>query len=164
MIAIGAGGLDIAVAMGGGPYFFTMPKVVNVQLSGKLGPWCTAKDVIMELLRTITVRGGLGNIFEYTGPGTRALNAQQRCTITNMGAELGLTTSIFPSDDVTREFFELVGRGQDWREALPDSDADYDDSIQLDLSKSNPLWQYQATRTRACRYRKSKAPRYTKLL
>ena len=139
MIAIGAGGLDIAVAMGGGPYFFTMPNVVNVQLSGELGPWCTAKDVIMELLRRITVRGGLGNIFEYTGPGTRALNAQQRCTITNMGAEVGLTTSIFPSDDITREFFELVGRGQDWTEALPDADAHYDDSIQLDLSEVEPL-------------------------
>ncbi len=139
MIAIGAGGLDIAVAMGGGPYYFQMPEIVNVRLTGKLNPWCTAKDVNLELLRRLTVRGGLDKIFEYTGPGIRNLNAQQRCTITNMGAELGLTTSIFPSDDITREYFRLIGREGDWREALPDADAEYDSVIELDLSEVEPL-------------------------
>ena len=110
MLAIGAGGLDVAVALGGGPYFFPMPQVVRVHLTGALQPWVTAKDVILELLRRLTVRGGTGKIFEYGGPGIRSLLATQRMTIANMGAELGLTTSIFPSDDVTRSFLTRLGR------------------------------------------------------
>src|SRR5262250_2834804 len=106
MLAIGAGGLDVAVAMGGGPYFLTMPAVVRVWLTGALRPWVTAKDVILELLRRYSVRGGLGKIFEYAGPGVKSLLAAQRMTIANMGAELTLTTSVFPSDDVTRSFLD----------------------------------------------------------
>ena len=139
MLAIGAGGLDVAVVMGGGTYYVTMPAVVNVHLTGQLPPWSTAKDVILEMLRRLTVRGGRDKIFEYTGPGIAGLNAQQRCTITNMGAELGATTSIFPSDGVTREFLRRVGREKDWREVLPDPDATYDDRIELDLSQIKPL-------------------------
>lgn len=139
MLAIGAGGLDVAVAMGGGPYFFTMPSVVRVWLTGALGPWVTAKDVILELLRRLSVKGGAGKIFEYGGPGLRSLLAAQRMTIANMGAELTLTTSIFPSDDVTRSFLTRLGRGDDWRPAAPDDDAVYDDQIELDLSSIGPL-------------------------
>lgn len=139
MLAIGAGGLDVAVAMGGGPYFLTVPNVINVYLTGQLQPWVTAKDVILELLRRITVRGGKGNIYEFTGPGVKTLNAQERVTITNMGTELGATTSIFPSDEVTRDFFRRLGREKDWRELLPDEDASYDGRIELDLSSLEPL-------------------------
>src|SRR5438874_2002121 len=120
-------GLDVAVAMGGGPYFLTMPAVVRVWLTGTLQPWVTAKDVILELLRRYSVRGGNGKIFEYGGPGVKSLVAAQRMTIANMGAELTLTTSVFPSDDVTRSFLTRLGRPNDWREALPDNDAEYDD-------------------------------------
>jgi len=139
MLAIGAGGLDVAVAMGGGPYFVAMPAVVRVRLTGALAPWVTAKDVILELLRRLTVRGGTGKIFEYGGPGLPSLLAAQRMTIANMGAELGLTTSVFPSDEVTRSFLTRLGRGDDWRPAVPDDDADYDDEITLDLSRIGPL-------------------------
>jgi aconitate hydratase len=139
MLAIGAGGLDVAVALGGGPYFFQMPQIVRVELRGALQPWVTAKDVILELLRRLTVRGGTGKIFEYGGPGLRSLAAAQRMTIANMGAELGLTTSVFPSDDVTRSFLTRLGRGGDWRPAVPDEDATYDDQIDLDLSSLTPL-------------------------
>jgi aconitate hydratase len=139
MLAIGAGSLDVAVAMGGGPYFFPMPAVVRVWLTGELRPWVTAKDVILELLRRLTVRGGLGKIFEYAGPGLASLVAAQRMTIANMGAELTLTTSVFPSDEVTRSFLTRLGRGQDWRPALPDDAAAYDDQIELDLSSLAPL-------------------------
>src|SRR5438874_6142985 len=139
MLAIGAGGLDVAVALGGGPYFFQMPQVVRIHLTGALQPWVTAKDVILELLRRLTVRGGTGKIFEYGGPGLRSLLATQRMTIANMGAELGLTTSVFPSDDVTRSFMTRLGRGDDWRPAAPDADATYDDEIQLDLAALTPL-------------------------
>ncbi|TMQ16504.1 MAG: aconitate hydratase [Candidatus Rokuibacteriota bacterium] len=139
MLAIGAGGLDVAVAMGGGPYFLTMPPVVRVWLTGRLAPWVTAKDVILELLRRLTVRGGTGKIFEYGGPGLAPLLAAQRMTIANMGAELGLTTSVFPSDEVTRSFFTRLGRPDDWRPAAPDADAAYDDQIELDLSAIGPL-------------------------
>ena len=139
MLAVGAGGLDVAVAMGGGPYFFTMPAVVRVWLTGSLGPWVTAKDVILELLRRLTVRGGTGKIFEYGGPGLPSLLAAQRMTIANMGAELGLTTSVFPSDDVTRSFLTRLGRGDDWRPAFADADATYDDQIELDLATLTPL-------------------------
>jgi len=139
MLAIGAGGLDVAVAMGGGPYFLTMPTVVRVWLTGQLQPWVTAKDVILELLRRYSVRGGSGKIFEYAGPGVKSLLAAQRMTIANMGAELGLTTSVFPSDEVTRSFLTRLGRGDDWRPAQADDDAEYDAQIELDLSAVTPL-------------------------
>jgi aconitate hydratase len=139
MLAIGAGGLDVAVAMGGGPYSFRMPAVVRVWLTGTLGPWVTAKDVILELLRRLTVRGGTGKIFEYAGPGLASLLAAQRMTIANMGAELGLTTSLFASDEVTRSFLTRLGRGEDWRPAAADDDATYDDQIELDLGAIVPL-------------------------
>ena len=139
MLAIGAGGLDVAVAMGGGPYFLTMPAVVRVRLTGRLSPWVTAKDVILELLRRYSVRGGNGKIFEYAGPGIASLLAAQRMTIANMGAELTLTTSVFPSDEVTRSFLTRLGRGHDWRPMAADDDAEYDDQIELDLSAIAPL-------------------------
>jgi aconitate hydratase len=139
MLAIGAGGLDVAVAMGGGPYFFTMPAVVRVWLTGALRPWVTAKDVILELLRRLSVKGGAGKIFEYAGPGLASLLAAQRMTIANMGAELTLTTSVFPSDDVTRSFLTRLGRGADWQPAVADEDAAYDGEIELDLSAITPL-------------------------
>jgi aconitate hydratase len=139
MLALGAGGLDVAVALGGGPYFLAMPAVVRVWLTGRLGPWVTAKDVILELLRRLTVNGGTGKIFEYAGPGVASLLAAQRMTIANMGAELTLTTSLFPSDEVTRSFFTRLGRGDEWRPAAPDDDAAYDDQIELDLSAVTPL-------------------------
>jgi len=139
MLAIGAGGLDVAVAMGGGPHYLTMPQIVAVRLRGALGPWVTAKDVILELLRRLSVRGGAGKIFEYTGPGLPALSLPQRMTIANMGAELTLTTSIFPSDEVTRDYFRRLGREADWRPVAPDPDADYDAAIDVDLSAITPL-------------------------
>jgi aconitate hydratase len=139
MLAIGAGGLDVAVAMGGGPYFLTMPAVVRVWLTGRLQPWVTAKDVILEMLRRYTVRGGSGKIFEYGGPGVQSLVAAQRMTIANMGAELTLTTSVFPSDEVTRSFFTRLGRAGDWRPMQADDDAEYDEQIELDLSAITPL-------------------------
>jgi aconitate hydratase len=137
--AMGAGGLDVAVAMGGGPYYFDMPAVVRVNLTGALRPWSTAKDVILEMLRRKTAKGGFGKVFEYVGPGIRNLNVQQRITICNMGAELGATTSMFPSDDVTRDYMRRIGREKDWREVLPDPDAEYDETMDLDLSALEPL-------------------------
>ena len=139
MLAIGAGGLDVAVAMGGAPYFFTMPQVIRVWLTGRLGPWVTAKDVILELLRRLTVKGGNGKIFEYGGPGLASLSLPERATIANMGAELSLTTSVFPSDDVTREYLRRLGRESEWRALAPDPDADYDGEITLDLTSIEPL-------------------------
>ena len=139
MMAIGAGGIDVAVAMGGGPFYMTMPKVVNVVLKEKLKPWATAKDVILELLRRLTVKGGVGKVYEYGGPGLRTLTVPQRAVITNMGAELGATTSIFPSDGVTKKFFAAQERVKDWRELKADPGAEYDEVIELDLSKIVPL-------------------------
>jgi len=139
MLAIGAGGLDVAVAMGGGPYSFTMPAVVRVWLTGELGPWVTAKDVILEMLRRFSVRGGAGKIFEYAGPGVAALSLPQRMTIANMGAELGLTTSVFPSDAVTRDYFRRLHRKHAWTPQAADEDAEYDEQIALDLSAITPL-------------------------
>ena len=139
MLALGAGGLDVAVALGGGPYFFAMPAVIRVWLTGELSPWVTAKDVILELLRRLSVRGGSGKIFEYGGPGLGSLLAAQRMTIANMGAELTLTTSVFPSDEVTRSFLTRLGRAEDWRPAAPDDDASYDDQIEVDLGSIVPL-------------------------
>ncbi|SHM76863.1 aconitase [Caldanaerovirga acetigignens] len=138
-LAIGAGGLDVAAAMAGYPYYLKMPYIVNVELKGKLKPWVTAKDVILELLRRLTVKGGVGKIFEYTGEGVKTLSVHERATIANMGAELGATTSIFPSDEVTYEFLKAQGRESDFRELKPDEDAKYDEKIVIDLSKLEPL-------------------------
>jgi aconitate hydratase len=139
MLAIGAGGLDVAVAMGGGPYHLPMPRVVRVWLTGRLRPWVSAKDVILELLRRYSVRGGSGKIFEYAGPGVAALSLPERATICNMGAELTLTTSVFPSDDATRAYFALLGREDEWRPFAADADAEYDETIELDLDTLEPL-------------------------
>ncbi|HHW31987.1 MAG TPA: aconitate hydratase [Clostridiaceae bacterium] len=139
MLAIGAGGLDVAVAMGGGPYYLTMPKVCRINLVGELKPWVTAKDVILEILRIMSVKGGVGKIIEYYGPGIAKLSVPERATITNMGAELGATTSIFPSDEVTYKFLKAQGREKDWVELLPDDDAHYDEVIEIDLGKIEPL-------------------------
>ena len=139
MLAIGAGGLDVAVAMGGGAYYITMPKVVKVNLVGKLKPWVAAKDIILEVLRLLTVKGGVGKVIEYSGEGVKTLSVPERATITNMGAELGATTSVFPSDDITKEFLKSQGRESDFSYILPDDDAAYDEEITIDLSKLVPL-------------------------
>jgi aconitate hydratase len=139
LFAMGAGGLDVAVAMGGGPYYLDMPRVVRVHLTGQLRPWSTAKDVILEMLRRLTADGGYGKVFEYVGPGIPHLNVQQRITICNMGAELGATTSVFPSDTVTRDYMKRIGREKDWREVLPEADAGYDESMEIDLGSIEPL-------------------------
>jgi len=139
MLAIGAGGLDVAVAMGGGAYYITCPKVVNVKLSGKLSPWVAAKDVILEVLRRMSVKGGVGKVIEYTGEGVKTLTVPERATITNMGAELGATSSIFPSDEKTLSFMKAQKREQDWIPLAADPDAVYDEVIEIDLSKLEPL-------------------------
>ncbi|MCX7708640.1 MAG: aconitate hydratase [Clostridia bacterium] len=139
MLAIGAGGLDVAVAMGGGPYYLMMPRVCKVVLTGKLKPWVAAKDVILEVLRKMTVKGGVGKVVEYAGEGVKNLTVPERATITNMGAELGATTSIFPSDEVTKEFLKAQGRESDWVELLPDADAQYDEVIEINLDELEPL-------------------------
>ncbi len=139
MLAIGAGGLDVAVAMGGGAYYISMPKMVRINLSGKLQPWVSAKDIILEVLRIMTVKGGVGKIIEYGGEGVKTLTVPERATITNMGAELGATTSIFPSDEITKSFMAAQGREEDWTELSPDADAVYDEVINIDLSKLVPM-------------------------
>ncbi|MCD6361570.1 MAG: aconitate hydratase [Armatimonadetes bacterium] len=139
MIAIGAGGLDVAAAMAGEPFYLSMPQVVGVRLTGRLQGWATAKDVILELLRRLTVKGGVGRVFEYFGPGVAELTVPERATITNMGAELGATTSIFPSDRRTLEFMTAQHRADGWRELAADDDARYDEVIELDLSAIEPL-------------------------
>jgi aconitate hydratase len=139
MLAFGAGGLDVAVAMGGGPYYITMPRIVMVNLKGRLQPWVSAKDVILEVLRIMSVKGGVGKIIEYGGEGVKTLSVPERATITNMGAELGASTSIFPSDQVTKEFMRAQGRESDWVELQPDHDAVYDEVIEIDLSALKPL-------------------------
>ncbi|MGN0573370.1 MAG: aconitate hydratase [Acutalibacteraceae bacterium] len=139
MLAIGAGGLDVAVAMGGGTYYTTMPKMTLVRLSGKLSPWVSAKDIILEVLRIMSVKGGVGKIIEYGGEGVKTLSVPERATITNMGAELGATTSVFPSDEITKEFLKAQGREDDWSELKADSDAEYDEIIDIDLSKLAPM-------------------------
>ena len=139
MLAIGAGGLDVAVAMGGGAYYLAMPKVCKVELRGALRPMVTAKDVILEVLRRLSVKGGVGKIMEYTGEGLKTLSVPERATIANMGAELGATTTVFPSDEVTRAFFKAQGREADWSELLPDPDAEYDEELVIDLSELHPL-------------------------
>ncbi|MGI6004870.1 MAG: aconitate hydratase [Christensenellales bacterium] len=139
MLAIGAGGLDVAVAMGGGAYHILCPKVCNIHLTGKLSPMVGAKDVILEVLRRLSVKGGMGKVMEYTGPGVATLTVPERATITNMGAELGATTSIFPSDEVTRQFLTAQGRAGDFVELGPDEDARYDEVVEIDLSALTPL-------------------------
>ncbi len=139
MLAMGAGGLDVAVAMGGGTYYIPMPKIVRITLTGKLSPWVAAKDIILEVLRIMSVKGGLGKIIEYAGEGIKTLSVPERATITNMGAELGATTSIFPSDEVTREFLKAQDRESDFVPLEADPDAVYDEEISIDLSKLVPL-------------------------
>ncbi len=139
MIAIGAGGLDVAVAMGGGAYYMTCPKVVNVHLTGKLQPCVAAKDIILEVLRRLSVKGGVGKVMEYTGDGVATLTVPERATIANMGAELGATTSVFPSDEVTRQFLRAQGREQDFTPLAPDADAAYDETLEIDLNTLQPL-------------------------
>lgn len=139
MVAIGAGGLDVAVAMAGGPFYLLMPEVVLIKLRGRLRPWVSAKDIILELLKRFTVKGGVGKVFEYGGEGILSLTLPERATITNMGTEMGLTTSIFPSDEQTRLYLRAQGREKDWISLGPDKDASYDEIIDLDLSTIEPL-------------------------
>ena len=139
MLAIGAGGMDVAVAMGGGAYYIPMPKMLKVELKGVLRPAVSAKDIVLEVLRQLSVKGGVGYIVEYAGPGVKSLTVPQRCTITNMGAELGATSSIFPSDEMTRSFLAAQGRDSDWVELSSDADAVYDKVIEVDLAELEPL-------------------------
>ena len=137
--AMGAGGLDVAAAMAGAPFRIKFPKVVGVKLTGQLTDWVSAKDVILEVLRRIDVKGGVGKVLEYFGPGVKTLSVPDRATITNMGTETGCTTSIFPSDDVTKAFLEAQGRGDQWVELIPADDAQYDEIIEIDLSTLEPM-------------------------
>jgi aconitate hydratase len=139
MIAIGAGGLDVAVAMGGGPFYLTCPNVVKVNLSGKLKPWVSAKDVILTILRMLTTKGNVGSVIEYSGEGIKSLSVPERATITNMGAELGVTTSVFPSDEITKAFLKAQRRESEWMALVADADATYDKMIDLDLGSIEPL-------------------------
>ncbi len=139
MLAMGAGGLDVAVAMGGGAYYITMPKMYKVNLTGKLNPYVTAKDISLEILRILSVKGGVGAIIEWGGEGIKSLSVPERATITNMGTELGATTSIFPSDEVTKAFLEAEGRGEDYVELKSDEDAVYDKVIDINLNELKPL-------------------------
>ncbi len=139
MLAFGAGGLDVAVAMGGGAYYITMPKMIKVELVGSLRPWVSAKDISLELLRILSVKGGVGSIIEWGGEGIRTLSVPERATITNMGTELGATTSIFPSDEITREFLVAQGRGDAYVPLASDPDAVYDRIIRIDLAELEPL-------------------------
>ena len=139
MLAMGAGGLDVAVAMGGGAYYITMPKMYKVELTGKLRPFVTAKDVSLEILRQLSVKGGVGAIIEWGGEGVSTLSVPERATITNMGTELGATTSIFPSDEITREFLKAEGREEDYVPLCSDPDAAYDKILHIDLSTLEPL-------------------------
>ncbi|MCJ7705514.1 MAG: aconitate hydratase, partial [Desulfobacterales bacterium] len=139
MIAIGAGGLDVAIAMGSGPYYLKMPEIAMVRLKGRLGPWVSSKDIILELLRRLTVKGGVGKIFEFGGSGVKRLSVPERATIANLGAELGATTTLFPSDEQTLEFLRAQEREKDWVPLGPDPDAGYDQVIEIDLRKLEPL-------------------------
>ena len=139
MLAFGAGGLDVAVAMGGGAYYITMPRVIKVELKGALRPFVTAKDISLEILRILSVKGGVGKIIEWGGEGAKTLTVPERATITNMGAELGATSSIFPSDEMTLAFLKAQGREKDFRELQPDADAEYERVIEIDLSSLEPL-------------------------
>lgn len=139
MLAMGAGGLDVAVAMGGGTYYLNMPEIILIHLENRLNPWVSAKDVILEILRILSVKGGVGRIIEYGGPGVASLSVTERATITNMGAELGATTSVFPSDERTREFLKAQGREEDWCELTADADALYSQVIKIDLASIEPM-------------------------
>lgn len=139
MIAIGAGGLDVAVAMAGGSFYLTYPKVVKINLTGELKPWVSAKDVILKVLEKFTTKGNVGKVFEYGGSGIKTLNVPARATITNMGAECGVTTSVFPSDEVTKEFLKAQGREDDWTELKADEDAEYDEVVEINLSEIEPM-------------------------
>ena len=139
MLAMGAGGMDVAVAMGGGTYYIPMPTMTRINLTGYLKPWVSAKDVILEVLRRMTIKGGVGKIIEYGGEGVKTLSVPERATITNMGAELGATTSIFPSDEITLAFLKAQDRADDWTEILPDPDAQYDEVIDIDLCALEPM-------------------------
>jgi aconitate hydratase len=139
MIAIGAGGMSVAMAMAGQPFPLVMPQVINVKLTGKLRPGVAAKDVILEILRIMTVKGGVGKVLEYTGPGVETLSATERQTITNMGAELGVTTSLFPSDKMAYEFMKAQGREKNWVELVPDEDAEYDGVMEINLGEIEPM-------------------------
>jgi aconitate hydratase len=139
MIAIGAGGLDVALAMGSEPYYLKMPEIVLVRLNGKLPSWVASKDIALELLRRLTVKGGVEKIFEFGGPGVKTVSIPERATIANLGVELGATTTLFPSDEKTLEFLRAQGRRKDWISLEPDPDAEYDQVIEMDLSKLEPL-------------------------
>jgi aconitate hydratase len=153
MMAIGVGGLDVAIAMGGGPYYFKMPQVVLVSLKGKLPPWVASKDIILELLRRFTVRGGVGKIFEFGGPGVKSLSIPERATIANLGAELGATSTIFPSDGKTLEFLKAQGRKRDWIPLEADKEAEYDQVVELDLHKLEPLLAQPSSPDKVCSVR-----------
>jgi len=142
MIAIGAGGLDVAAAMAGEPFYLTCPKVTKINLKGKLQPWVSAKDVILKVLEIFSTKGNVGTVFEYGGEGVKSLSVPERATITNMGAECGVTTSIFPSDEVTRQFLKAQNREQDWVEVKADPDADYDKVVEIDMNELVPLAAY----------------------
>jgi len=150
MIAIGAGGLDVAVAMGGEPYYLKMPQVVLVELKGKLPPWVASKDVLLELLRRLTVKGGIGKIFEFGGPGVRTLSIPERATIANLGVEMGATSSIFPSDERALEFLKAQGRRKDWIPLEPDRGAEYDQVIEIDLHTLEPLIAQPSSPDKVC--------------
>jgi len=139
MIAIGAGGLDVAVAMGGGPFYLACPRVINIRLTGRLRPYVTAKDIILRVIEFLSTKGNVGTVIEYSGPGLETLSVPERATIANMGAELGVTTSVFPSDSLTRRFLKAQGRDDHWKEIIPDDDAQYDRIIDIDLSELEPL-------------------------
>jgi aconitate hydratase len=139
MVAIGAGGLDVAAAMAGEPFYLEMPKIVGVKLTGRLEPFVSAKDLILQILKILTVKGGVNKILEYYGPGVETLSVPERGTITNMGTETGATTSIFPSDHITKAFLAAQGREEMWVELKADQDAEYDETIEIDLSKIEPL-------------------------
>ena len=139
MLAMGAGGLDVAVAMGGGAFYLNMPKTMGVKLTGKLNEWVSAKDIILEMLRRLTVKGGVGKIIEYHGEGVKTLSVPERATITNMGAELGATTSVFPSDERTKEYLRMQGRENDWIELKAEEGAPYDETMEINLSELEPM-------------------------
>ncbi len=142
MIAIGAGGLDVAVAMGGGPFYLTCPRVIKINLKGKLNPWVSAKDVVLKVLEIFTTKGNVGYVFEYGGEGVKTLSVPERATITNMGAECGVTTSVFPSDEITKQFLKAQGREDDWVKITADENAEYERIVDVDLSEIVPLTAY----------------------
>ena len=139
MLAMGSGGMDVAVAMGGGEYHINMPEIVKIELKGKLKPYVSAKDIILEVLIRLSVKGGVGKIIEYSGEGVATLSVPERATITNMGAELGATTSIFPSDEVTRAFLKAQGREEVFTPLSSDADAHYSKVVEIDLGELIPL-------------------------